>query len=66
MGVYGLSRHTFVWPLGLERVGRRGVVGMRVHRLRDRTTLFTTDELHVAYKRGDQALEDLLRRTAPR
>jgi integrase len=39
--------------------GRRDVLEAR---LADR---FTTDELHIAYKRGAQALEELLQRTAP-
>ena len=39
--------------------GRRDVLEAR---LADR---FTTDELHIAYKRGEQALEELLQRTTP-
>ena len=39
--------------------GRRDVLEAK---LADR---FTTDELHIAYKRGEQALEELLQRTAP-
>lgn len=39
--------------------GRRDILEARIA---DR---FTTDELHIAYKRGEAALEELLRRTAP-